>query len=217
MVTICTTSLTFNNSTFCPHSVFICFVWIWEQTAIISLYNINWLVFVTETECVYCAVRTGSLNRVYVNFCLKILNQVHMPPEISRNLKIESLKIFCTFCRFRKDPEGTGTGNINERVKWILWTIGGTNRRVQMIFGSYFPIVVTGREGRGGWIIYTEFSLKQMAEEGRIPEKEIREWRAKDWTFCKWRRMRSKGEFCNETQLTQFTQFCNETQLTQFL
>ena len=25
-----------------------CFVWIWEQTAIISLYNINWLVFITE-------------------------------------------------------------------------------------------------------------------------------------------------------------------------
>ena len=28
-----------------------CFVWIWEQTAIISLYNINWLVFITEAEC----------------------------------------------------------------------------------------------------------------------------------------------------------------------
>ena len=28
MVTICTTSLTFSNSTFCPHSVFMCFVWI---------------------------------------------------------------------------------------------------------------------------------------------------------------------------------------------
>ena len=28
-----------------------CFVWIWEQTAIISLYSINWLVFITETEC----------------------------------------------------------------------------------------------------------------------------------------------------------------------
>ena len=38
-----------------------CFVRIWEQTAIISLYNINLLVFITETECVYCAVRTGSL------------------------------------------------------------------------------------------------------------------------------------------------------------
>ena len=38
-----------------------CFVWIWEQTAIISLYSINWLVCITETECVYWAVRTGSL------------------------------------------------------------------------------------------------------------------------------------------------------------
>ena len=44
VVTICTTSLTFNNSTFCPHSVFMCFVWISEQTAIISLHSINWLV-----------------------------------------------------------------------------------------------------------------------------------------------------------------------------
>jgi hypothetical protein len=48
VVTICTVSLTFINSTFCPHSVFMCFVWIWEQTAIISLYNIT----------VYCSVRT---------------------------------------------------------------------------------------------------------------------------------------------------------------
>jgi hypothetical protein len=61
VVTIYTTSLTFSNSTFCPHSVFMCFVWISAQTAIISLYNINWLVFITETECVYCAVRTACL------------------------------------------------------------------------------------------------------------------------------------------------------------
>jgi len=27
-----------------------------EQTAIISLYSINWLVCITETESVYCAV-----------------------------------------------------------------------------------------------------------------------------------------------------------------
>ena len=44
-----------------------CFVWISEQTAIISLYNINWLVFITETQCVYCAVRTGYLNIINVN------------------------------------------------------------------------------------------------------------------------------------------------------
>ena len=51
------------NSTLCPHTVFMCFVWISEQTAIFSLYNINWLVFITETECVYCAVRTGYLTK----------------------------------------------------------------------------------------------------------------------------------------------------------
>jgi len=61
VVTICTASLTFNNSTFCPHSVFMYFVSIWEQTANISLYSINWLVCITEMGCVYCAVRTEVL------------------------------------------------------------------------------------------------------------------------------------------------------------
>jgi hypothetical protein len=70
VITICTAQwslyvppgLTFTNSPFCPHSLFMCFVWIWEQTAIISLYRINWLVFARETGTVYCAVRTVSLN-----------------------------------------------------------------------------------------------------------------------------------------------------------
>jgi len=46
------------HSTFCPNSVFMGFVWNWEQRAIISLYSIDWLVFITEAECVYCAVRS---------------------------------------------------------------------------------------------------------------------------------------------------------------
>ena len=70
VVTICIASLTFSNSTFCPHSVFVCFVWIWKQTAILSLYNINWLVCVTETECVSCTVRTACLCTVQVTFSL---------------------------------------------------------------------------------------------------------------------------------------------------
>jgi len=63
------------NSTFCPHSVFMCFVWISEQTAIISLYSIDWLVFMTEKECVYCAVRSTfyvlPTQRIYV-FCVDL-------------------------------------------------------------------------------------------------------------------------------------------------
>jgi len=40
-VTIYTTSLTFNNSTFGPQTVFMGVVWISEKTAIVSLFNIN--------------------------------------------------------------------------------------------------------------------------------------------------------------------------------
>jgi len=55
------------------HTVFMCFVWIWEQTAIISLHSINWSVFVTETDCVYSAVRTGSLNIIQVYVKIYVL------------------------------------------------------------------------------------------------------------------------------------------------
>jgi hypothetical protein len=50
-----------------------CFVWISEQTAIISLYSINWLVFVAETECVYCAVQTEYLTLIRVTLVFKEL------------------------------------------------------------------------------------------------------------------------------------------------
>ena len=41
-----------------------CFVRISEQTAIISLYSFNWLVFITETESDYCAVRAEGLENL---------------------------------------------------------------------------------------------------------------------------------------------------------
>jgi hypothetical protein len=40
-----------------------CFVFICEQTATCANYSINWSVFITEMKSVYCAVRTGSLNK----------------------------------------------------------------------------------------------------------------------------------------------------------
>jgi hypothetical protein len=60
-----------HNCALCPHRLlFVCFVWIWERTAIISQYGVQWLDFVTEMECVYFAVRTGSLNVIQVNASL---------------------------------------------------------------------------------------------------------------------------------------------------
>jgi hypothetical protein len=47
-------------------NVFMCCVWIREQTVIIFLYSINWVVFITETESVYCAVRTECWNIFHV-------------------------------------------------------------------------------------------------------------------------------------------------------
>ena len=96
VVTVCTASLTFNNSTFCPHTVFMCFVWISEQTAIISLYNINWLVFITKLESVYCAVRTGSSN-------LREINLSPVPadtPEGTVNVKCFFWSILLQECKW---------------------------------------------------------------------------------------------------------------------
>jgi hypothetical protein len=58
MVTTCTTRFRIKDYALCPHTEFVCFVCISEQTVIISLYSINWLVFITQTERVYCAVRS---------------------------------------------------------------------------------------------------------------------------------------------------------------
>ena len=52
--------LTFKNPTWRSLCVE-CFVRISEQTATFALYSINWLVFITAVESVYCAVRTDSL------------------------------------------------------------------------------------------------------------------------------------------------------------
>jgi len=38
------------------------FLWFSQQRARASLYISNYVVFITETDCVYCAVRTESTN-----------------------------------------------------------------------------------------------------------------------------------------------------------
>ena len=44
---------------------FMCFVLISEETVTFSLYCINWLVFITEVENVYCVVCIESLYNTY--------------------------------------------------------------------------------------------------------------------------------------------------------
>ena len=54
---------------------FVCKGFIWEQTAYCATYSINWLVFITEMKSVYCAVRTGSLNKAVCASSVKGLSE----------------------------------------------------------------------------------------------------------------------------------------------
>ena len=83
------------------HSQFMCFVWIWEKTEIISLYSTNWLVFITETECVYCAVRTGSLYIIQVMCFVWIWEQTAVISLYSINWLVFITETECIYCAVR--------------------------------------------------------------------------------------------------------------------
>ena len=111
------------HSTFCPHSVFMYFVWIWEQTAIITLYNINWLVFITET--VYCAVRTECLYTIQVSLGLHRvqLRNVESIYETKAQSVVQTVRMPSEW-RTAKDLEGSGRGMIlgtAEDAELTLW------------------------------------------------------------------------------------------------
>ena len=64
-----------------PHSVFMGSVWIWEQTATVSLYSIDWMVYITEMGNVYCVERAGSLRRVQVRVGVQRVRSLEMKVE----------------------------------------------------------------------------------------------------------------------------------------
>jgi len=58
--------LTFGNSTFCPHIIFTYFIWISEQTVIISAYRINWSMSVAmRSEAYFCSRLIAGLAASY--------------------------------------------------------------------------------------------------------------------------------------------------------
>ena len=131
MVTVCTASLSFNNSTFCPHTVFMCFVWISEQTAIISLYNINWLVFISETQCVYCAVRTKYFYAVQVN--LSFYTRMFKPAAFTFFSRVSEWVNECVFVQqfnlltagFKESFSAEfHTKTDRQTDSWYCWTAG---------------------------------------------------------------------------------------------
>jgi len=68
VVTWCTAVLDMQPFYIQPKQCICVFFTVLKTKTIFSLYSINWLVFVTKVECVYYAVRTGSLSKIQLNF-----------------------------------------------------------------------------------------------------------------------------------------------------
>ena len=80
-----------------------CFVWIWEQTAIISLYNINWLICVTETECLLRGTDCLCINCETYVACLSPLRAAFGPRPVHDRLEVGKValrKVFLPALQF---------------------------------------------------------------------------------------------------------------------
>ena len=55
------------NSTFCSEFISVCVALNKTRIFLHSISSINWRVFITDTQCVYCAARNGSLNIISGN------------------------------------------------------------------------------------------------------------------------------------------------------
>jgi hypothetical protein len=68
------------------HAVYLCVPSDLTETDIIPSYNINWLVFVTDTDCVLCEVETEAIHVIRIIGSLQMVNNVR---EI--NIKAETI------------------------------------------------------------------------------------------------------------------------------
>ena len=64
------TGLTFNNCTLCPHCIYVFCIYLKTNSDLGHLQH-KLICFITEMKSVYCAVRTGSLNKAVSASSLK--------------------------------------------------------------------------------------------------------------------------------------------------
>jgi len=72
-----------------------------EQWMIISPYSNDWLVFIILTQCVYCAVRTGSLYIIQVTCFVRIWEQTAIISLYSINWLVCITETGCVYCAVR--------------------------------------------------------------------------------------------------------------------
>ena len=74
-----------------------------KQIAIISLYSINWVIFIAEKKCVYCAVRTGSLYIIQVMCFVWILEQTTIISLYKINWLVFMTEAKSVYCEVRSE------------------------------------------------------------------------------------------------------------------
>ena len=119
-------------------------MWIWEQTAIISLYNINWLVFTTETESVYCAVRTGSL---YVNLSISRISpqSLELRCAVCCHCFSQGRRLGATLAVYLSGPsQRTQPALQNHSLQQTLWDLRCREQRIQK-WRNIFPFLQLAR------------------------------------------------------------------------
>ena len=86
----CTSSLTFNNCTLCPHCIYVFCIYQRTNSDLCHLQH-KLIGFITEMKSVYFAVRTGSLNKAVCASYLKGLkNRYYVQHKDKKSLKCET-------------------------------------------------------------------------------------------------------------------------------
>jgi hypothetical protein len=97
MVSLCTTKSNIKSKFYIlPQSVILCCLCVSKQRAVFSIYNFKWLILMTETQCVYCAVRPEYLHvpEVYLSSLKGFGNILHLHSKNKRNTQVNNYMVF---------------------------------------------------------------------------------------------------------------------------
>ena len=133
--------LTFTNSPILPpNSVFMCFVWIWEQTVIISLHNIDWFSYLgvftagyeLNLEIMFRFISVQMRNLQSEEFRRKFLLSVWIRSEIQQP-HIQPTALLPSFCpRFRSLASAFKISRFAQN--WLVMAIIAS---FEVMFGKY--------------------------------------------------------------------------------
>jgi hypothetical protein len=107
----------------CPQNLFLCFVWISQKTAIISLYSFNCL-FLQSKQCtyVYYVVQTESLTIIQVHITGLITKRPPLLPATDSILLISRKQKVCTcmlLCMSHINMVKTSMSDIINRINTL--------------------------------------------------------------------------------------------------